>query len=325
LSRLGITDIYASPLLQSRSGSQHGYDVTDPTRIEGELGNEEQFQGFQSTLQERGMGLLLDIVPNHMATNQENPWWMDVLENGPGSTYAAYFDIDWHPPSLTVENKILLPVLGTFYGQALNNRELQVIFQCGCFLIRYYDMYFPLTPKSYRRILKHREHILEKRLGASSPSFQEYLGIVAALAALPDPESLTIDSAGERRLQIEGIKERLRQLHDSNREVERFVEENLRIFNGRRDQASSFRNLDRLLSEQAYVLAYWQNVNEGINYRRFFTIADLVGVRVEDPVVFEATHQVIIRLVEKRMVTGLRIDHIDGLRDPLKIRGNLRN
>jgi (1->4)-alpha-D-glucan 1-alpha-D-glucosylmutase len=317
LSRLGITDIYTSPLLQSRSGSQHGYDVTDPTRIDGELGNEEQFQAFQSTLQKRGMGLLLDIVPNHMAANQENPWWMDVLENGPGSAYAAYFDIDWHPPSLTVENKILLPVLGTFYGQALNNRELHLIFQRGSFLIRYYDMFFPLTPKSYRRILKHREHILEKRLGANSPSFQEYLGIVAALATLPDPESLTIDAAGERRLQIEGIKERLRLLHDSNREVERFVKENLRIFNGRRNQASSFRNLDRLLSEQAYVLAYWQNVNEGINYRRFFTIADLVGVRAEDPVVFEATHQVIFRLVERRMVTGLRIDHIDGLRDPL--------
>ena len=317
LSRLGVTDIYASPLLQSRSRSQHGYDVTDPTRINGELGEEEQFRAFQAALQERGMGLLLDIVPNHMAANQENPWWMDVLENGPGSPYAAYFDIDWHPPSLTVENKILLPVLGNSYSQALGNCELQLIFQRGNFWIRYGDLFFPLTPKTYRRILKHREHILEKRLGADSPSFQEYLGIVAALAALPDPKSLTIDAAGERRLQVEGIQERLRQLHDSNSEVERFVKENLRIFNGRRGQARSFRNLDRLLSEQAYVLTYWQNVNEGINYRRFFTIADLVGVRAEDPIVFEATHQVIFRLVERGIVTGLRIDHIDGLRDPL--------
>ena len=317
LSRLGITDIYASPLLQSRSGSQHGYDVTDPTRLDSDLGNEEQFQVFQSSLRRLNMGLLLDIVPNHMAANQENPWWMDVLENGPGSAYAAYFDIDWHAPSLTVESKILLPVLGSFYGEALNNRELQVIFRRGCFFVQYYDMLFPLTPKSYRRILKHREHVLENRLGAGSPPFQEYLGIVAALAALPERESLTIEAAGERRLRVEGIKERLRQLHDSNREVERFVRDNLRIFNGRRNHASTFRDLDRLLSEQAYVLAYWQNVNVGINYRRFFTIADLVGVRVEDPMVFEATHQVVLQLIERRVVTGLRIDHIDGLRDPL--------
>jgi (1->4)-alpha-D-glucan 1-alpha-D-glucosylmutase len=317
LSRLGITDIYASPLLQSRSESQHGYDVTDPTRIKAELGKEEQFDRFRAALQEQGMGLLLDIVPNHMAANQENPWWMDVLENGPGSAYAAYFDIDWHMPSLAVENKLLLPVLGKSYGEVLDNCELRLVFERGSFFIRYYDMFFPLAPKTYRRILKHREHILEKRLGGNSPAFQEYLGIVAALAALPEPESLTIDAAGERRLHIAGIKERLRQLHGSSREVKRFVSENLRIFNGRRGQVGTLRNLDRLLWDQAYFLNYWQNVNEGINFRRFFTLADLVGVRVEDPIVFEATHQVIFRLVEARIVTGLRIDHIDGLRDPL--------
>jgi (1->4)-alpha-D-glucan 1-alpha-D-glucosylmutase len=317
LSRLGITHVYASPLLQSRSGSQHGYDVTDPSHLDTELGNEDQFEAFQSALQKKGIGMLLDIVPNHMAASSENPWWMDVLENGPGSAYAAYFDIDWHPPSLTLANRILLPVLGSSYGQTLNNREFQLVFRRGSFLIQYYDMSFPLTPKSYRRILKHREHVLEKRLGADSDSFQEYLGIVAALASLPELKSLTIDAAGERRLQVEGIKERLCQLHQTNRDVRRFVRENLRIFNGRRNQPSSFRSLDRLLSEQAYVLAYWQNVNEGINYRRFFTITDLVGMRVEDPVVFEATHHMILRLIERRVVTGLRIDHIDGLRDPL--------
>jgi (1->4)-alpha-D-glucan 1-alpha-D-glucosylmutase len=317
LSRLGITDIYASPLLQSRSGSKHGYDVTDPLRIDSELGNEEQFEAFQSALHKKGMGLLLDIVPNHMAASPENPWWTDVLENGPASAYAAYFDIDWHPPSITLDNKILLPVLGSFYGHALNKRELQLVFRRGTFFVEYYDMSFPLAPKTYRRILKHREHVLEKKLGADSASFQEYLGIVAALAALPERDSLTMDAAGERRLQVAGIKERLRQLHDTNREVQRFVRDNLKIFNGRRNHPGSFRDLDRLLSEQNYVLAYWQNVNEGINYRRFFNITDLVGVRVEDPMVFEAIHAVILHLIERRVVTGLRIDHIDGLRDPL--------
>src|SRR5271155_249014 len=317
LSRLGITDIYSSPLLQSRAGSKHGYDVTDPLRIDSELGNEGQFEAFQSALRKKGMGLLLDIVPNHMAASPENPWWMDVLENGPASAYAAYFDIDWHPPSLTLDNKILLPVLGSFYGQALNKRELQLVFRRGTFFVEYYDMSFPLAPKTYRRILKHREHVLEKKLGADSTSFQEYLGIVAALAALPERDSLTMDAAGERRLQVAGIKERLRQLHETNREVQRFVRDNLRIFNGRRNHAASFRSLDRLLSEQNYVLAYWQNVNEGINYRRFFNITDLVGVRVEDLMVFEAIHAVILHLIERKVVAGLRIDHIDGLRDPL--------
>jgi len=317
LARLGITDIYASPLLQSRSASQHGYDVTDPSRIDDELGNEEEFEAFQSKLQNERMGLLLDIVPNHMAASPENPWWMDVLENGPGSSYASYFDIDWHPPSLTLANKILLPVLGKFYGETVDNREFRLLFRRGSFLIQYYDMSFPLTPKSYRRILKHREHILEKKLGSESTAFQEYLGIVAALAALPERESLTIDAAGDRRLQVEGIKERLRQLHETNREVQQFVKDNLRIFNGRRNDAGSLRNLDRLLSDQAFVLAYWQNVNEAINYRRFFTITDLVGLRVEDSMVFEATHHVVINLIERKVVTGLRIDHIDGLRDPL--------
>jgi (1->4)-alpha-D-glucan 1-alpha-D-glucosylmutase len=317
LARLGITDIYASPLLQSRSGSKHGYDVTDPLRVDSELGNEAQFETLQSMLQKKGMGLLLDIVPNHMAASPENPWWMDVLENGPASAYAAYFDIDWHPPSLTLDNKILLPVLGSFYGHALNNRELQLVFRRGTFLVEYYDTSFPLAPKTYRRILKHREHVIEKKLGADSAAFQEYLGIVAALAALPERESLTIDAGGERRLQVAGIKERLRQLHETNREVQRFVRDNLIIFNGRRNHPGSFRSLDRLLSEQNYVLAYWQNVNEGINYRRFFNITDLVGVRVEDPMVFEAIHAVILHLIERRVVTGLRIDHIDGLRDPL--------
>src|SRR5271154_4935949 len=316
-SRLGITDIYASPLLQARKGSMHGYDVTSPANLNPELGSDAEFDALVAELQQHGMALLLDIVPNHMAASPENPWWMDVLENGPASAYAAYFDIDWHPPSLTLDNKILLPVLGSFYGQALNRREFQLVFRRGTFFVEYYDMSFPLAPKTYRRILKHREHVLEKRLGADSSAFQEYLGIVAALAALPERGSLTIDAAGERRLQVAGIKERLRQLHETNREVQRFVRDNLKIFNGRRNHPGSFRSLDRLLSEQAYVLVYWQNVNEGINYRRFFNITDLVGMRVEDPMVFEAIHAVILQLIERNVVTGLRIDHIDGLRDPL--------
>jgi len=165
--------------------------------------------------------------------------------------------------------------------------------------------------------LTHRQHVLEQKLGQDSAAFQEYLGVIAALSALPMRQHVPIDTAGERRLQVEAIKERLRKLYENQPEFRIFVNANLKIFNGRRGVASTFRYLDQLLSDQAYVLSYWQNVNAEINYRRFFSINDLVGVRVEDPMVFEATHNVIFHLIERGAVTGLRIDHIDGLRDPL--------
>jgi (1->4)-alpha-D-glucan 1-alpha-D-glucosylmutase len=317
LSRLGVTDIYASPLLQSRSGSGHGYDATDPTRIDSDLGSEQQFDVFQADLQKHGLGLLLDIVPNHMAASDENPWWMDLLENGPASVYSSYFDVDWHPPSRILDNKILLPVLGSVYADALKNQELQLIFVRGSFFVKHHDGLFPVAPRSYPMILTHRRHALEEKLRPDSASFQEYLGIIAALSAVPIRDCVPIDAAGDRRLQIEAIKERLRKLYENQPEFRAFVDENLKIFNGKRGVASSFRYLDHLLSEQAYVLSYWQNVNAEINYRRFFSINDLVGVRVEDPMVFDATHNVVFHLIERGAVTGLRIDHIDGLRDPL--------
>ncbi len=314
---LGITDLYASPLLQSRSGSGHGYDVTDSTRIDTDPGSEADFDALQTGLREREMGLILDIVPNHMAASGENPWWMDVLENGPGSAYASHFDIDWHPDSRALDNKVLLPLLGGPYGQILENQELGLAYADGSFFAEYHEERFPLAPRSYRRILKHRLDDLKSSLGEESPSYQEYQGILASLAALPERQSLPAEAAGERRLQAEGIKERLRRLHDADPGVAAFLDENLRLFGGTKGDAASFRLLDRLLSEQAYVLAFWQNPNEFINYRRFFTITDLVGLRVEDPLVFEATHSVVLRLIERDMITGLRIDHIDGLRDPL--------
>ncbi len=143
LNKLGISDIYVSPVLGSRKGSGHGYDVTDPTRINPELGSEEEFQTLQNELQKRGMGLVLDIVPNHMAASMENAWWMDVLENGPTSAYAAFFDIEWHPVARSLDGKILLPVLGRPFGEALDSGELKLTFQDGKFFVQYYDSFFP--------------------------------------------------------------------------------------------------------------------------------------------------------------------------------------
>ena len=317
LDQLGVTDIYASPLLQARRGSGHGYNVTNPTHLNAEIGSEQELEALATELHGRHMGLLLDIVPNHMVAGSENPWWMDVLEDGPGSAYASFFDIDWHPPRTLTRNKVLLPILGRPYAAALENQELKLVFEQAGFFIYYFDTKLPVAPKSYLLVLHHRLDELGHKVGADFPAFRELGGILAATNNLPERTTLSTEMAGERRLQREAIKERLWNLYQNSPEVREFLNENVRVFNGRRRDPASFVLLDRLLAEQAYLLSYWLSANDEINYRRFFTITDLVGVRVEDPLVFEATHALVLRLIEKGLVTGLRIDHVDGLRDPL--------
>ena len=317
LNELGISDVYLSPILGSRKGSGHGYDVTDPTRINPELGTEEEFGNFQSELQKRSMGLVLDIVPNHMAASMENVWWLDVLENGPQSAHAAYFDIDWHPSARSLEGKILLPVLGRPFGEVLDSGELKLTFQEGKFYFQYFDSVFPLAPASYYGILHYRIDELKQHLGEDAPAYHEFSGIVASFLPLTNADRRSGETAADRRLRFEASRDRLWALVKSSQEIASFIEANLRYFNGSEGDPGSLGSLQRLLAEQHYKLAYWQNVNESINYRRFFTIADLVGVRVEDPVVFEAMHAHLLRLISRVPFTGLRIDHIDGLRDPL--------
>jgi (1->4)-alpha-D-glucan 1-alpha-D-glucosylmutase len=322
-SELGITHIYASPIWRSRAGSTHGYDVIDPTRLNPELGTEADFFALQTELRNRGMGLVLDIVPNHMSASSENSWWMDVLENGPESAYASYFDIDWHPPSRSLDCKILLPVLGRPFAEVLESGEFKLIFSEGRLFLQYFESLFPLALKSYLAILGKNTEKLREKLGQEATVYQEYSGIVAAFAGLRSPAAVNAGEVSEKRLRFEA-RERLRQLVSTSPEVEAFLNDRLRELMGQPGDSASFSPLEKLLAEQFYVLSYWQNVNEEINYRRFFTISDLVGVRVEDPMVFEATHGLITRLAAQPPVDGLRIDHIDGLRDPLAYLGRLR-
>lgn len=328
LHELGITHIYASPILGSRRGSEHGYDATDPTRIDPDLGSEEDFFAFQDELRKRGMGIVLDIVPNHMAASSENPWWMDVLENGSGSVYASYFDIDWHPGPRSLDGKILLPVLGQPFGEILDSGELQLVLRRNKFFIQYHESLFPLSPKSYRHVLIHRIDKLKESLPESSPAYGEYVGILDSLAGLFRSESNVTESPADKRLKFEGIRGRLGQVVQTSDEIGKFLQTNMDEFNGTPGDPASYRLLEALLSEQYYKLAHWQNVNESINYRRFFTITDLIGVRVEDPAVFEATHYMILRIAARHDSVGLRIDHVDGLRDPegylQKLRDKLR-
>jgi (1->4)-alpha-D-glucan 1-alpha-D-glucosylmutase len=316
LQEFGVSDLYLSPVLASRKGSDHGYDVTDPTRINPDLGSEEDFAALQTELQNRGMGLLLDIVPNHMAASAENPWWMDVLENGALSPYAAYFDVEWRPHARSLEGRILLPVLGRPFGEALDAGEIKLVFQEGKFFFQYFDSLFPLAPKSYHAILDHRRDQLKQVLGEETPAYHEYSGILASLFDLVYADRRAGESAADRRLRFESTRDRLSALAKTSTDFTAFLDENVREINGMEGNPASFGFLQRLLAEQNYKLSFWQNLNESINYRRFFTIADLVGVRVEDPVVFEATHGYILRLVSKNPFAGLRVDHIDGLRDP---------
>jgi (1->4)-alpha-D-glucan 1-alpha-D-glucosylmutase len=321
LAKLGVTDIYASPILTSRKGSKHGYDVTDPTQIDPDIGSAHDFEELQDELLKRGMRLILDIVPNHMAASSENRWWMDVLENGGESGFASYFDIDWHPPSRNLEGKVLLPVLGRPFGEALDRGDLRLLFEGGKFFVRYFESLFPLMPRSYRRLLKHRVDDLKNSLSEDSPAYQEYSGIIAALSL---SETARSETEAEKRVRLDAIRERLQRLVAGNAEIAVFLNANIADFNGSPGDAASLCPLERLLGEQHFLLAYWQDPNEGINYRRFFAISDLVGVRAEDPLVFEATHDQILRLTVKGAIRGLRVDHLDGLRDPLGYLNRLR-
>jgi (1->4)-alpha-D-glucan 1-alpha-D-glucosylmutase len=317
LNDLGISDVYASPYFKAREGSLHGYDIVDHNALNPAIGTEQEYEEMIRELRKYGMGQVLDIVPNHMSIDsKDNVWWMDVLENGSSSPYSHFFDIDWNPVKKELRNKVLLPVLGDQYGKVLENRELELIFQEGSFFIRYYERRFPVMPKTYNHILKHRIDTLEERLSSEDQNYTELLSIITALNHLPaytesDPERIE-----ERYREKEIIKKRLWHLANESPEVRDFIEENVRIFNGTEDNAGSFDLLDELLGIQVYRLSYWRVATEEINYRRFFDINSLGALRVENPEVFKETHRFIMKLIREGKVTGLRVDHPDGLYDP---------
>lgn len=310
LHALGITDLYASPLLTARKGSPHGYDVTDPTRVNPELGGEEGFRLLAEALRRHGMGLVLDIVPNHMAASSENPWWLDVLRHGQDSPYSAYFDIDWQPPWPGRNGRLLLPVLGRPLGTSLDEGELKLVLDADGFWLTYYDHRFPLNPKSYCRILSLRLEELVQRLGSGHEAVRQLTGLIAALEELPSRRQ-----KGQLQAAFDQVKEALWRLYTGNPHIKTFITETLRVYNGRRGEPDSFHFLEELLAGQVWQLAFWRAAPE-INYRRFFDISDLVCLRMEEEAVFSATHALVLELARSGQVTGLRIDHLDGLYDP---------
>ena len=306
LSDLGVTELYSSPRYKARRGSSHGYDIANPLRVNSELGTEEDFDEMALKLQHYSMGLLLDTVPNHMAASYENPWWMDVLENGQSSAYATYFDINWHPATTKAaflqENRVLLPVLGELYGDVLASGKLSLKIEDTGIYVRYYDARMPLDPKTYTVILRH---CIDHADGL--PDLPELL---QELEKLPHRDEPGTEQILERRRSKDRIKEALWRSYQENADVKHAMDEALAFF------AGSVNDLDALLSQQAFRLAYWKIGYEEINYRRFFDINELVGLRVESPPVFEDANRKILELARSGKVTGLRVDHIDGLWAP---------
>jgi (1->4)-alpha-D-glucan 1-alpha-D-glucosylmutase len=317
LRDLGISDCYASPLFMARPGSLHGYDVIDPTKLNPELGTREDFNEFSAQLKQRGMGLMMDVVPNHMCiAGSGNQWWNDVLENGPSSPYASFFDIDWQPPKQNLANKTLLPILGDQYGRVLENQEIQLVYQRGAFFVNYYGTRLPIASRTSIYILNAALDELKSTLDEAHPHRLELESIITALSYLPPRTETDPERRRERLREKEIAKRRLSALVAESREVNGALRKTVKEFNGVRGDARSFDRLEELLGEQAYLLCFWRVAADEINYRRFFDINELAAIRVEEPEVFASVHELVFRLIKEGHVTGLRIDHIDGLHDP---------
>ncbi len=316
LAELGVTDVYISPPFAAAPGSTHGYDVVDPNVLRDELGGADGYEKLCTAIAAAGMGQLVDFVPNHMGIGPQNPWWTDLLENGPSSAYAPYFDVDWSPVKNELAHKVLVPVLGDQFGEVLERGELKLTREGGAFFIKYWDHSFPVTPRRVPQLLGHRLEVLRAELGATDEQLQEFESSLTALEKLAPRVEVSPDAVAERARDKEVAKRRLAVLFDQSPRIAAFVDENVRIFNGTPGDAHSFDLLDELLENQAYRLAHWRVAGEEINYRRFFDINSLAAICMEDERVFRDTHQLIFRLIDEGKVTGLRIDHPDGLYAP---------
>ncbi|HUX43225.1 MAG TPA: malto-oligosyltrehalose synthase [Terracidiphilus sp.] len=314
LHMLGIGALYSSPRFRARRGSEHGYDVASPLRVNSELGTEEEFNDLCMKLRHYGLGLVLDIVPNHMAASHENPWWMDVLENGPSSPYAHYFDIEWHPfiskAAVLQNNKVLLPILGDLYGNVLEQGLIAIGLDENGFFLRYYEHKIPLDPASYGHVLDACLDRIRRDLGEQHASIAELERLREEVRRIPSGTDLARENIILRLDQGRMVKRPIFVLYRDNLQARPAIESALR------EMSQNPERMHLLLEQQAYRLAYWKIALEEINYRRFFDINELVCIRVEAEDVFAARHQIIFQLIAEGKVTGLRVDHIDGLYDP---------
>ncbi|MBF0173599.1 MAG: malto-oligosyltrehalose synthase [Magnetococcales bacterium] len=319
LWELGVSHCYASPYLKARPGSNHGYDIVDHNALNREIGSPEEFEDFVASLKERGMGQIIDVVPNHMGVmGSDNIQWLDVLENGPASIWSMFFDIDWDPPNQELKNKVLQPLLGDHYGAVLNRGELKLEYDSarGEFSIFYYQHRLPIDPATYPMILGSQIERLIAELGEDHENIAEFQTLLTSFGHLPARTGTGQEKVVERQRNKEVHKRHLAMLSEDCNEISRYIATCLTEFNGIPNHPSSFDLMHGLIQAQGYRLAYWRVASDEINYRRFFDVNDLAALRMEDPAVFEATHGFILKLVTQGKVDGLRIDHPDGLYDP---------
>ncbi len=311
LARLGISHVYASPFLTARAGSTHGYDITDHNRLNPEIGTADSFARLGDALAEQSMGLIADFVPNHMGVGgSDNPWWLDVLEWGQASPFAGFFDIDWSPAEPSLRGKVLVPFLGDHYGIVLESGQLRLAYDGdrGSFDMRYWEHRFPLALRDYPALLR----AARERLAAPSDALGALIAEFAALR--PNRRSVRQQAVVHRR--ADALKARLARLTAADVGILAAITEALAQVNGTPGDPPSLRGLHRLLERQSYRLAYWRVATAEINYRRFFDINDLAGLRMERDDLFEVAHQLVFRLIAEGRIHGLRLDHTDGLFDP---------
>ena len=319
LADLGISALYASPIFQASKGSTHGYDVVDPTILNPELGTEADFNKLIEEIHQHQMGWLQDIVPNHMAYDSQNLWLMGILENGKDSEFFNFFDINWNQPYEEMNERVLAPLLGDFYGNSLERGEIKLDYDKKGLSVNYFDLELPVRIESYITFITYNLGKLAREIGRQHPDFIKFLGILYLL------KNITEETKGKERYdQINFVKSLIWETYNQNSLVEKFIQNNLQEFNGEVDNPESFNLLDNLLSEQFYRLSSWKVGAEEINYRRFFTVNELISVKVEDLKVFNKTHELINRLVSENKFTGVRIDHIDGLYNPAEYLTRLR-
>ncbi|MBR1151915.1 malto-oligosyltrehalose synthase [Bradyrhizobium sp. JYMT SZCCT0428] len=310
LAALGITHLYASPFMTARKGSTHGYDITDHTRFNPELGGEAGFERLSAALRKYDLGLILDFVPNHVGVHfADNPWWIDVLEWGQASPHAASFDIDWELLPYRARGGVLLPIIGSSYGQALEGGEIELRYDAseGSFSAWYFEHRLPIAPERYSEILRT---VIREAGAEDRPAGKDILALAARYHGLRRPN----------RKEAPTFKAGLRAIAGSTEAIAHGID----AYRPGPDRPAQTLALHHLLERQHYKLGHWRLASSDINYRRFFDVNSLAGLRVEDAGTFEAIHQLVRRLVAEGKLQGLRLDHIDGLRDPVQYFQRLR-
>jgi malto-oligosyltrehalose synthase len=320
LARLGVSHCYFSPYLKTRPGSQHGYDVTDHSKLNPELGLPADYDALCSRLAEHDMGQIADVVPNHIGImGADGRWWLSVLEHGQASRFADYFDIDWCPVTPKLEDKVLVPVLGDQYGNVLLKGELKLELdeRRGEVGVRYFEHWFPLDPASYPCVFNPGRDALPAASAAERVAAIELESILRALQALPPHRSTGASERQARHDETVVAKRRLAELAERSPAVAEHLRRSVVALNGVAGERASYERLHELLERQAYRLAYWRVAADEINYRRFFDINDLAGLRTQNLDVLEATHRKLLEWTAEGRIHGWRIDHPDGLYDPL--------